>query len=59
MHDFLHVEHLLDLPDLPSDFKYFVNIVNICTNYLANSLSEFSEIIPQNSLFIYLFICNI
>ena len=24
-----HVEHLLlDLPDLPSDFKYFVNIVN-------------------------------
>ena len=50
MHDFLHVEHLLlDLPDLPSDFKYCVNIVNICTNYLANSLSDFSEIIPQNS----------
>ena len=50
MHDFLHVEHLLlDLPDLPSDFKYFVKIVNICTNYLANSLSDFSEIIPQNS----------
>ena len=50
MHDFLHVEHLLlDLPDLPSDFKYFVNIANICTNYLANSLSDFSEIIPQNS----------
>ena len=38
-----------DLPDLPSDFKYFVKIVNICTNYLANSLSDFSEIIPQNS----------
>ena len=37
------------LPDLPSDFKYFVKIVNICTNYLANSLSDFSEIIPQNS----------
>ena len=50
MHDFLHVEHLFfDLPDLPSDFKYFVNIVNICTNYLANSLSDFSEIIPQNN----------
>ena len=49
MHDFLHVEHLLDLPDLPSDFKYFVKIVNICTNYLANSLSDFSEIISQNS----------
>ena len=50
MHDFLHVEHLFfDLPDLPSDFKYFVKIVNICTNYLANSLSDFSEIIPQNS----------
>ena len=50
MHDFLHVEHLLlDLPDLPSDFKYCVNIVNICTNYLENSLSDFSEIIPQNS----------
>ena len=49
MHDFLHVEHLLlDLPDLPSDFKYCVNIVNICTNYLENSLSDFSEI-PQNS----------
>ena len=48
MHDFLHVEHLLlDLPDLPSDFKFIVNIVNICTNYLANSLSDFSEIIPQ------------
>ena len=48
MHDFLHVEHLLlDLPDLPSDFKYCVNIVNICTNYLENSLSDFSEIIPQ------------
>ena len=47
-HDFLHVEHLLlDLPDLPSDFKYFVNIVNICTNYLENSLSDFSEIIPK------------
>ena len=47
MHDFLHVEYLLlDLPDLPSDFKYFVNIVNICTNYLANLLSDFSEIIP-------------
>ena len=37
------------LPDLPSDFKYFVKVVNICTNYLANSLSDFSEIIPQNS----------
>ena len=50
MHDFLHVEHLLlDLPDLPSDFKYCVNIVNICTNYLKNSLSDFSEITPQNS----------
>ena len=50
MHDFLHVEYLLlDLPDLPCDFKYFVNIVNICTNYLENSLSDFSEIIPQNS----------
>ena len=50
MHNFLHVEHLFfDLPDLPSDFKYFVKIVNICTNYLANSLSDFSEIIPQNS----------
>ena len=50
MHDFLHVEHLFfDLPDLPSDFKYFVKIVNICTNYLANSLSDFSEIIPRNS----------
>ena len=50
MHDFLHVEHLFfDLPDLPGDFKYFVKIVNICTNYLANSLSDFSEIIPQNS----------
>ena len=50
MDDFLHVEHLFfDLPDLPSDFKYFVKIVNICTNYLANSLSDFSEIIPQNS----------
>ena len=50
MHDFLHVEHLFfDLPDLPSDFKYFVKIVNICTNYLANSLSDFSEIIPPNS----------
>ena len=49
MHDFLHVEHLLlDLPDLPGDFKYFVKIVNICTNYLANSLSDFSEIIPPN-----------
>ena len=27
MHDFLHVEHLFFffyLPDLPSDFKYFV-----------------------------------
>ena len=48
MHDFLHVEYLLlDLPDLPSDFKYFVSIVNICTNYLANSLSDFSEIIPK------------
>ena len=35
--------------DLPSDFKYFVKIVNICTNYLANSLSDFSEIVPQNS----------
>ena len=46
MHDFLHAEHLLDLP---SDFKYFVKIVNICTNYLANSLSDFSEIIPQKS----------
>ena len=45
---FLHVEHLLlDLPDLPSDFKYFVKIVNICTNYLAYSLSDFSEIIPK------------
>ena len=42
MHDFLHIEfeHLLDLPDLPSDFKYIVNIVNICTNYLANWLSR-------------------
>ena len=50
MHDFLHVEHLFfDLPDLPSDFKYFVKIVNICTNYLANSLCDFSEIIPPNS----------
>ena len=50
MHDFLHAEHLLlGLPDLPSDFNFFVNIVNICTNYLANWLSEFSEIIPQNS----------
>ena len=51
MHDFLHVEHLFffDLPDLPSDLKYFVKFVNICTNYLANSLSDFSEIIPQNS----------
>ena len=50
MHDFLHVEHLLlDLPDLPSDFKYCVNIVNICTNYLENLLSDFSEIIPQNN----------
>ena len=50
MHDFLHVEHLFFyLPDLPSDFKYFVKIVDICTNYLANSLSDFSEIIPQNS----------
>ena len=50
MHDFLHVEHLFfDLPYLASDFKYFVKIVNICTNYLANSLSDFSEIIPQNS----------
>ena len=50
MRDFLHVEHLFfDLPDLPSDFKYFVKIVNICTNYLANSLSDFSEIIPQSS----------
>ena len=50
MHDLLHVEHLFfDLPDFPSDFKYFVKIVNICTNYLANSLSDFSEIIPQNS----------
>ena len=50
MHDFLHVEHLFFyLPDLPSDFKYFVKNVNICTNYLANSLSDFSEIIPQNS----------
>ena len=50
MHDFLLVEHLFfDLPDLSSDFKYFVKIVNICTNYLANSLSDFSEIIPQNS----------
>ena len=50
MHDFLYVEYLLlDLPDLPSDFKYFVNVVNICTNYLENSLSDFSEIIPQNS----------
>ena len=38
-----------DLPDLPSDFKCFVKIVNICTNYLANSLSDFSAIIPQNS----------
>ena len=38
-----------DLPDLPSDFKYFVKIVNVCTNYLANSLSDFSEVIPQNS----------
>ena len=48
MHDLLHVEHLFfDLPDFPSDFKYFVKIVNICTNYLANSLSDFSEIIPQ------------
>ena len=47
MHDLLHVEHLL--LDLPSAFKYFVKIVNICTNYLANSLSDFSEIIPQNS----------
>ena len=47
MHDFLHVEHLL--LDLPSDFKYCVNIVNICTNYLENSLCDFSEIIPQNS----------
>ena len=45
---FLHVEHLLlDLPDLPSDFKYFVNIVNTCTNYLTYSLSDFSEIIPK------------
>ena len=35
--------------DLPTDFKYFVKIVNICTNYLANSLSDFSEIVPQNS----------
>ena len=25
------------------------HIVNICTNYLENSLSDFSEIIPQNS----------
>ena len=49
MHNFLLVEHLLlNLPDLPKDFKYFVNIVNKCTNYLANSLSDFSEIIPQN-----------
>ena len=50
MRDFLHVEYLLlDLPDLPSDFKYFVNIVKICTNYLVNSLSDFSEIIiPKN-----------
>ena len=48
MHDFLHVEYLLlDLPDLPSDFKYSVNIVNICTKYLANSLSDFSEIISK------------
>ena len=39
MHDFLHVEHLLlDLPDLPSDFKYCVNIVNICTIYLEFAL---------------------
>ena len=45
MHDFLHVEHLFF--DLLSDFKYFVKIVNICTNYLANSLSDFSEIVPQ------------
>ena len=45
MHDFLHVEHLFF--DLPSDFKYFVKIVNLCTNYLANSLSDFSEIVPQ------------
>ena len=43
MRDFLHVEYLLlDLPDLSSDFKYFENIVHICTNYLANSLSDFS-----------------
>ena len=50
MHDFFHVEHLFfDFPYLPSDLKYFVKIVNICTNYLANSLSDFSEIIPQNS----------
>ena len=47
MHDFLHVEHLLDLPDLPSDFKYFVKIVNICTNYLANSLSDFFKLYPK------------
>ena len=26
-----------------------INIVNICTNYLANLLSDCSEIIPQNS----------
>ena len=29
-------------------FKYFVDVVNICKNYLANSLSDFSEIIPKN-----------
>ena len=55
MHHFLHVEHLLlDLPDLPSDFKYCVNIVNICTNYLENSLSDFSEIIPKIVKYAYL-----
>ena len=55
MYDFLHVEHLFfDLPDLPSDFKYFVKIVDICTNYLANSLSDFSEIRPL--FFISLFL---
>ena len=29
--------------------QIFCKIVNLCTNYLANSLSDFSEIVPQNS----------
>ena len=60
MHDFLHVEHLLlDLPDLPSDFKYCVNIVNTVlsgaeergVNGPSLDRSYFSRLQPSRSYF--------